>query len=70
NTILINTSKGAKYVSNPFCSYTLSRDLETLKLASNSANPTKRPYTLDNGVHLTPKGYTTIRHSNPNYIPK
>ncbi|CAG8824038.1 36929_t:CDS:2, partial [Gigaspora margarita] len=68
--VLINTSKGAKHVPNPLCSYTLPRDLETLKLASNSANPTKRSYPPDNGVHLTPKGYATIRYPDPNYVPK
>ncbi|KAF0412002.1 Di-copper centre-containing protein [Gigaspora margarita] len=70
DTVLINTSKGAKHAPNPFRSYTLSRDLGTLKLAGNSANPTKRLYTPDNGVHLTPKGYATIRHPDPNYVPK
>ncbi|CAG8677555.1 22838_t:CDS:2 [Gigaspora margarita] len=49
---------------------TLEKDLGTLKLFGNSANPTKRPYTPDNGVHLTPKGYATIRHPDPNYVPK
>ncbi|KAF0420295.1 Di-copper centre-containing protein [Gigaspora margarita] len=70
NTVLINTSKGAKHVPNPFCSYILSQDLGTLKLAGNSANLTKRPYTPDNGVHFTPKEYATIRYPDPNYVPK
>ncbi|KAF0558054.1 Di-copper centre-containing protein [Gigaspora margarita] len=70
DTVLINTSKRAKHVPNPLCSYTLPRDLKTLKLASNSANPTKRPYPLDNSVHLTPKGYATIKHPDSNYVLK
>ncbi|CAG8701000.1 15865_t:CDS:2, partial [Dentiscutata erythropus] len=53
---------------NPLRAYTLPRDLGSLSLVGDSANPTKRPYIPDPGITVfTPKGYSTVRHPNTNY---
>ncbi|RIB12709.1 common central domain of tyrosinase-domain-containing protein [Gigaspora rosea] len=65
----VETPDGKKIsIPNPLRSYTLPRDLGTLSLAGNSANPTKRPYKPDKHTPFTPKGYATIRHPDQNYV--
>ncbi|CAG8747602.1 7768_t:CDS:2, partial [Gigaspora rosea] len=67
-TVEVDTPRGKKSIPNPLRSYTLPRDLGTLQLAGNSANPTKRPYKPDGNMPFTPKGYSTIRHPDSNYV--
>ncbi|RIB12711.1 hypothetical protein C2G38_2041602 [Gigaspora rosea] len=58
---------GIEKITNPLRSYTLPQDLETLFLAGDSPNPTKRPYIPDANTPFTPKGYSTVRHPTTNY---
>ncbi|CAG8759176.1 16241_t:CDS:2 [Dentiscutata erythropus] len=56
-------------IRNPLRAFTLPVDLGSLILVGDVSNPTQRPYNPEaTTTPYTPKGYSTVRHPDSNYI--